>query len=99
MTAKKYTKKRDARAEVLFSTNLTYCFLPFSLTSLSFLLKLPIGGKILSDRWDIAGFIFQIAPYKESVSSFESNRNGEIFFFVSDWLKSPTYIPTFFITS
>ena len=66
--------------------------MPFSLTSLSFLRKLPIGGKIRSDRWDIAGFIFQIwsvpAGYKESLSSFESNRNFEIFLFVSDWLKS-----------
>ena len=41
MTAKKYTKKRDARAELLFCQSEPIAFLPFSSTSPSSLLKLP----------------------------------------------------------
>ena len=42
MTAKKCTKKRDARAKLLFCQSKPIAFLPFSLTSPSSLLKLPI---------------------------------------------------------
>ena len=42
-TAKKCTKKRDARAELLIANLNILLFLPFSLTSPSSLLKLPIG--------------------------------------------------------
>ena len=38
---KKCTKKRDARAELLFCPSQPIAFLPFSLTSPSSLLKLP----------------------------------------------------------
>ena len=41
MTAKKCTKKRDARAKLLFYRSKPVAFLPFSLTSPSSLLKLP----------------------------------------------------------
>ena len=41
MTAKKCTKKRDARAKLLFCQFKPIAFLPFSLTSPSSLLKLP----------------------------------------------------------
>ena len=36
-----YKKKRDARAMLLFCQSKPYCFLPFSSTSPSSLLKLP----------------------------------------------------------
>ena len=42
VTAKKCTKKRDARAELLFCQSKSIAVLPFSLTSPSSLLKLPI---------------------------------------------------------
>ena len=42
-TAKKCTKKRDARAKLLFYQSKPIAFLPFSLTSPSSLLKLPFG--------------------------------------------------------
>ena len=42
VTAKKCTKKRDARAELLFCQSKPIAVLPFSLTSPSSLLKLPI---------------------------------------------------------
>ena len=42
--AKKCTKKRDARAELLFCQSKPFAFLPFSLTSPSSLLKLPIDN-------------------------------------------------------
>ena len=45
MTAKKCTKKRDARAKLLFCQSKPIAFLPYFLTSPSSLLKLP-GGKI-----------------------------------------------------
>ena len=47
MTAKKRTKKRDARAESLFCQSKRIAFLPFLLTSPSSLLKLPntSGGR------------------------------------------------------
>ena len=41
MTAKKCTKKRDARAKLLFCQSKLIAFSPFSLTSPSSLLKLP----------------------------------------------------------
>ena len=41
MTAKKCTKKRDARAKLLFYRSKPVAFLPFSNTSPSSLLKLP----------------------------------------------------------
>ena len=41
MTAKKCTKKRDARAKLLFCQSKPFAFLPFSLTSPSSLRKLP----------------------------------------------------------
>ena len=40
-TAKKCTKKHDARAKLLFCQSKTFDFLTLSLTSLSSLLKLP----------------------------------------------------------
>ena len=40
--AKKCTKKRDARAKLLFGQSRPIAFLPFSLLSLSLLLKFPI---------------------------------------------------------
>ena len=40
-TAKKCTKKRDARAKLLFCQSKAIAFLPFSLPSLSLLVKLP----------------------------------------------------------
>ena len=40
-TAKKCTKKRDARAKLLFCQSKPIAFLPFSLPSPSSLLKLP----------------------------------------------------------
>ena len=43
VTVKKCTKKRDARAELLFCQSKPIAFLPFSLTSPSSLLKLPSG--------------------------------------------------------
>ena len=43
LTAKKCTKKRDARAKLLFCQSKAIAFLPFSLTSTSSLLKLPDG--------------------------------------------------------
>ena len=42
VTAKKCTKKRDARAELLFCQSKSIAVLPFSLTTPSSLLKLPI---------------------------------------------------------
>ena len=42
VTAKKCTKKRDARAKLLFCQSKSIAVLPFSLTSPSSLLKLPI---------------------------------------------------------
>ena len=45
MTAKKCTKKRDARAKLLFCESKPIDFLPFSLTSPSSLLKLPYVTK------------------------------------------------------
>ena len=41
-TAKKYTKKRDARAKLLFCYSKLIVFLPLSLSLPSSLLKLPI---------------------------------------------------------
>ena len=41
MTAKKCTKKHDARAKLLFFVSKPTALLPFSLTSASSLLKLP----------------------------------------------------------
>ena len=41
---KKCTKKRDARAKLLFRQSKPIAFLPFSLTSPSSLLKLPIDN-------------------------------------------------------
>ena len=41
---KKCTKKRDARAELLFCQSKPFAFSPFSLTSPSSLLKLPIDN-------------------------------------------------------
>ena len=43
MTAEKFTKKRDARAKLLFCQFKPIAFLPFSLPSPSSLLKLPIA--------------------------------------------------------
>ena len=51
MTAKKCTTKHDARAKLLFCQSKPIGFLPFSLTSRSSLLKLPIdplSGKRLA---------------------------------------------------
>ena len=42
MTGKECTKKRDARAELLFCQSKLVAFFPFSLTSPSSLLKLPV---------------------------------------------------------
>ena len=42
--AKKCTKKRDARAKLLFCLSKPFAFLPFSLTSPSSLLQLPIDN-------------------------------------------------------
>ena len=44
MTAKKCTKKRDARAKLLFCQSKPIAFLPFSLPSPLSLLKLAISG-------------------------------------------------------
>ena len=49
VTGTKYTKMRNARAELLFCQSKPITFLPFSLTSLSSLhIKLPNGPKSLS---------------------------------------------------
>ena len=42
VTAKKFTKKRVARAELLFCQSKSIAVLPFSLTTPSSLLKLPV---------------------------------------------------------
>ena len=47
MTAKKYTKERDARAKLLFCQSKPIAFLPFSFTSPSSLLKLPTNFYLL----------------------------------------------------
>ena len=48
VTAKKCTKKRDARAKLLFCQSKPIAFLPFSLPSPSLLLKLPV--KVVQKR-------------------------------------------------
>ena len=45
--AKKCTKKRDARAKLLFCKDKPIAFLPFSLSSPSSLLKFPVTSKRL----------------------------------------------------
>ena len=45
--AKKCTKKRDARAKLLFCKDKPIAFLPFSLPSPSSLLKFPVTSKRL----------------------------------------------------
>ena len=47
VTARKCAKKRDARAKLFFSANITNCFLPFLLTSPSSMLKLPLKIKMI----------------------------------------------------
>ena len=49
MTAKKCTKKRDARAKLLFCQSKPIAFLPFLLTSPSSLLKLPSNPNATRD--------------------------------------------------
>ena len=74
MTAKKCTKKRDARAELLFCQSKAIAFLPFSLLSPSSLLKLPntvvftlyvearamVGSRLSPSAYEIASPTFKL---------------------------------------
>ena len=76
MTAKKCTKKRDARAELLFCQFKPIAFLPFSLTSPSSLLKLPYVNNY-RDRSITLSIMLGQFSYDLEMKTCEQNKNNK----------------------
>ena len=68
MTAKKCTKERDARAELLFCQSKPTGFSPFSLPSPSLLLKLPNVNSRLGRQHTRAPLAAAISSCKTAVA-------------------------------
>ena len=69
-------KKRDARAELLFCQVKPIAFLPFSLTSLSSLLKLPCVNNY-RDRSITLSIMLEQFSYDLEMKTREQNKNNK----------------------